>query len=459
MMYCDDCGFEWAGEANEFSECPKCGSSAIRQDPDVLDTWFSSALWSFSTLGWGNENNAQVNADDLARFYPNSLLITGFDILFFWVARMMMMGEHFMGALPFNDVLLHALVRDEHGQKMSKSKGNVIDPLEVIEKYSADALRFALAMLCVPGRDVRLSEDKFTQGRNFANKLFNAAKYLQMNQDKFVDFGKIEIKSPLGKYMLAQMQTATNELRSALDEYRFSDAATSIYKYFWDVFCDQGIELSKADKNAVAELGAIYRESLKLLHPFMPFLSEVLYQSLGGTSLEEGAESIMIKAMPKRSQPNEQILKDFGLVWEAIVSIRRAKANAGTANKKSEKAYVMLNDGVKVDENTFKTFVAPLSRCEAIEFVNVKPTQSFADISNNLQTFAPLDAEDISAIKSKLQKQIEKLQKEEAKLAGMVNNEKFRASAPAALLAQNELALKEVLEKIAKVKTELEELS
>lgn len=457
VMYCDECDFEWAGEDGDYTECPKCGSSDIWQDKDVLDTWFSSALWPFTTLGWGNEDNAQINSDDIKNFYPNSLLITGFDILFFWVARMMMMGEHFMGKLPFNDVFLHALVRDENGQKMSKSKGNVIDPLEVIEKYSADALRFALAMLCVPGRDVRLSEEKFTQARNFANKLFNAAKYLQMNIDSFEDLDESKISSDLGKYMLAQMQVATNELRLALDEYRFSDGATGIYKYFWDIFCDQGIELSKASKDSVAELGTIFKESLKLLHPFMPFLSEELYQSLSNTSLEDGAESIMIKSMPKSKAPNEQILKDFGLIWEAIVSIRRAKANAGVANKKTDKAFVMLNSANSNEQ--FCKFVAPLSRCDEIEFVSTKPQKCLADISDSMQTFVPLNAEDISAMVAKLEKQLEKLAKEEQKLGGMVNNEKFRASAPAALLAQNEAAYKDVQEKIAKIEAEIKALS
>ncbi len=269
VFYCRDCGHEWVEEENEPKSCPKCGSSNIYQDPDVLDTWFSSGLWPFSTLGWGNGDifkGELWNENDLDEFYPNSLLITGFDILFFWVARMLMMGEHFMGELPFRDIYLHALVKDEKGDKMSKSKGNVIDPLEMIERYSADSLRFTLALLAVQGRDIKLSVEKLEQSRNFTNKLFNASNFLLLNRESFKDLYDIEVKSPLGRYMLSRFNVALKETVDAIESYRFNDASTTIYRFLWGEFCDWGIELSKADKSSIDELGSIFKESMKLLH-------------------------------------------------------------------------------------------------------------------------------------------------------------------------------------------------
>ncbi|MEO1924008.1 MAG: valine--tRNA ligase, partial [Nautiliaceae bacterium] len=303
VYYCDECGYEWVS-VDEPDECPKCKSKNFHQDPDVLDTWFSSALWPFSTLGWENGEwgkGIKWMPEDLDRFYPNNLLITGFDILFFWVARMLMMGKHFLKEVPFKDVYLHALVRDEHGQKMSKSKGNVIDPLEIIEKYSADALRFTLAILAVQGRDIKLSEAKIIESRNFTNKLYNAARFLSMHQENFKDLDKIDIKTELGKWMLYKFNEAVKNVRRELDEYRFNDAAMTLYRYLWQDFCDWGIELSKVSKDSIPELGAIFKESMKLLHPFMPFITEFLYQELSeNKNIEEN--SIMLKEYPKEKE-------------------------------------------------------------------------------------------------------------------------------------------------------------
>ncbi len=339
VFYCDDCGHEWASLDDAPTQCPHCSSHSIVQDPDVLDTWFSSALWPFSTLGWGNgdtEADRLFQSADLKEFYPNTLLITGFDILFFWVARMMMMGETFMGKLPFKHIYLHALVRDEKGEKMSKSKGNVIDPLDMIEKYSADALRFTLAVLAVQGRDIRLSEEKLELSRNFTNKLFNASRYLQMNGDTFNDLNDMSIATPLGRYMLSRLYTATKETRHFLDEYRFNDAATVLYRYLWNEFCGWGIELSKVSKESVAELGAIFKESMKLLHPFMPFITEYLYHELSGTSLETGT-SIMIMSYPETIQNDTKIERQFDVAMDAIVAIRRAKTLIDMANQRFPK--------------------------------------------------------------------------------------------------------------------------
>jgi valyl-tRNA synthetase len=460
VFYCGDCDHEWASLKEEENECPKCASKNIAQDPDVLDTWFSSALWPFSTLGWGNgdvEMDKLFKSDDLKDFYPNALLITGFDILFFWVARMMMMGENFMGELPFKHIYLHALVRDENGQKMSKSKGNVIDPLDMVNEFSADILRFTLAISAAQGRDIRMSAKKLELNRNFTNKLYNASKYLQMNVETFPDLNGFCMDTDLGKYMVSRLNQATKEVRQALDEYKFNDAATAIYRFLWNEFCDWGIELSKADKSAIIELGAIFKEALKLLHPFMPFVTEYLYHELSGTSLDT-SDSIMIMPYPTKTRKREKEEAKFEIIMDAIVSIRRAKVLVDLANQKIEKAYVKI-DNIDEDAKTMMIpFIARLAKVEVVEFTDCKIENSVSDIADTCETFIPTDSIDLSSIISKLSKQDEKLQKEIDKLAGMLNNERFCANAPEDVLAKNREALEDASSKQAKVKEQLASL-
>ena len=456
VMYCNDCGAEFAFEGETPTQCEKCGSENIRQDEDVLDTWFSSGLWPFSTLGWGNGDAFKEEKwfkEDMKDFYPNQLLITGFDILFFWVARMLMMGENITGELPFKDIYLHALVKDEKGEKMSKSKGNVIDPLVMIEKYSADALRFTLAVLAVQGRDIKLSEEKLEQSRNFTNKLFNAANYLQLNHDTFADLDQNSVKTPLGRYMLSRFNLAVKETRDYIDQYRFNDAATTLYRFLWGEFCDWGIELSKASKESVAELGSIFKESLKLLHPFMPFITENLYQRLSGTELEEST-SIMVMPYPKVTEIDEEIAEQFDLAIEAIVSVRRCKTLIEKGNQRIEKAAIKFNK--EADTALLKPFIEKLGKVEEVSFVNEKLDNCVTDVSDSLETMISTDDIDMSAIIGKLGKQKEKLEKEIQKLSGMLNNEKFVANAPEQVIAENRKALEEAQSKIEKVTAELE---
>ncbi len=456
VFYCDDCGHEFATQEDHPEKCPKCGSSKLTQDPDVLDTWFSSGLWPLSTLGWGNGEFGEGTLwkeRDLEDFYPNSMLITGFDILFFWVARMMFMGVHEKHQVPFKDIYLHALVRDEHGAKMSKSKGNVIDPLDMVEEFNADTLRFTLAALAVQGRDIKLSVEKLGQYRNFTNKIYNASRYLLMKQDRFDDLKDIEIKTDLGKYMLGRFYEATKEVRDTIDNYRFNDSAMALYKYFWNDFCDWGIELSKADSEAISELGAIFKESLKLLHPFMPFISEYLYHELSGTSLEDGDDSIMISRFPQPKEADEKTLEVFKLVIEAIVSIRRAKATIELGNKEIPKAYIKLNSDI--DISSANKYIQRLARVGEIEFVHEKQSDCISDISDNLEVFLPLEGIDLTPIISRLEKQKEKLGKEFAKLNGMLSNERFVANAPKEVVEENREALEAIKEKLGKVESEL----
>ncbi len=457
VFYCKECNHEWASEEETQEECPKCKSKNIYQDPDVLDTWFSSGLWPFSTLGWGNDDifkNEKWFEEDLKEFYPNSLLITGFDILFFWVARMMFQGDQTLKELPFKDIYLHALVKDENGQKMSKSKGNVIDPLDTISEYSADTLRFTLAILAVQGRDIKLSGEKLEQIRNFTNKLYNASRFLLMNEDKFDDLQDIKIETKLGRYIYSRFSTATKEAREHLDNYRFNDVATTLYRFLWGEFCDWGIELSKADKKSIKELGSIFKEAMKLLHPIAPFISEYLYQELSNTNLENG-ESIMVKEYPKPTPIDLDIEETFSLVIEAIVSIRRAKANIEMGNKKIEKAYIKTDSSLLKDATEY---IKLLAKVEDIEFTDKKVDNSAGDISDNLEVYIPLEGIDLTPIIQRLENQKNKLEKEISKLNGMLSNERFVKNAPKEVVETNQKALKEAKDKLSKVENELKAL-
>ncbi|WP_298052815.1 valine--tRNA ligase [uncultured Campylobacter sp.] len=452
VFYCD-CGHQWADERESPDACPKCGGKNFTQDPDVLDTWFSSGLWPISTLGWGNGEalkNEKWFEEDLSEFYPNTMLITGFDILFFWVARMMFQCQNAMGELPFRDIYLHALVKDKDGKKMSKSSKNVVDPLLKIDEFSADILRFTLTILCVQGRDLRLSDDKLLIYRNFTNKLYNASKFLLLNASKFDDLDAAQIKTSLGKYMLSRFNCCVGAVRENLDEYRFNDAATELYKFFWDEFCDWGIELSKADKAAIGELGMIFKEAMKLLSPFMPFLSEYLYQELSGTKLQD-ARSIMVMRYPQRGERDERIEELFSLLIEAIVSIRRAKATIELGNARVAKAYVKS----AVDLSAAADYIKTLAKVDEVEFTQQNIANSARDVSESLETFVPLEGVDLSGVISRLNAQKTKLQKEIEKLSGMLNNEKFVASAPQAVVEANREGLQSAQEKFAKVCDEL----
>lgn len=459
VYYCE-CGAEFASE-NEPKTCPKCKGTNFKQDEDVLDTWFSSGLYAQSTLGWGNEGwgeNELWDKEDLNEFYPNSLLITGFDILFFWVARMLFQSTNTLHNLPFKEVYLHALVKDEHGQKMSKSKGNVIDPLESVNEYSADILRFTLTLLAVQGRDIRLSNDKFIQVRNFTHKLYNAHKYLLLNEKSFANLDKITFKSELGKYMLSRFHCCVRLVRENLAQYRFNDAANTLYRFFWDEFCDWGIELSKAEKTSISELGSIFKEALKLLNPFMPFISEYLYHELSGTKLEN-EESIMIAPYPEFKGQNEELESFFALIIEAIVSIRRAKTLVELGNTPIQKAFIKLNDSDKATKlQGYTHFITKLAKSQNIEFTNENIDNASADVSENLKVFIPLESVDISAVVMRLEHQKTKLEKEKSKLENMLHNQKFIANAPKEVILQNKTALESIVAQAKKIEEELKKL-
>ena len=458
VFTCDDCNHQWADKADTPESCPKCASKNYTQDPDVLDTWFSSALWAMSPLGWGNNGKLKelYNDTDMDDFYPNSLLITGFDIMFFWVARMMMMGDHFQKELPFKDIYMHALVRDEKGAKMSKSKGNVIDPLDMVEAHSADIIRFTLAFLAVQGRDIKLGEKSLEQFRNFTNKLYNASNFLQLNVDKFDDLKDINITTPLGVYMQSRLSDAVDDIRVALETFKFNEAASILYKFVWNEFCDWGIEYSKASKESIPELGAIFKETLKMISPFMPFIADHLYHKLSGTTLEDG-DSLMIMNFPKDITKDQKTEDMFAIIEEAITAIRRAKVIIDMGNSKIEKAYIKLD--TNIDTNIAKPFIQKLAKVEDVEFVTSKVENSITDVSDNLEVYLPTSQIDMTPIINKLTRQKEKLPKEIDKLNGMLSNERFVANAPEHVITENKKGLETANEKLAKVQAELDTLS
>ena len=467
VWYCQNsaCGHIFASKNESESTCPKCHSSVL-QDPDVLDTWFSSGLWAFSTLGWGNGGacKEQYNAADLARFYPNSLLITGFDILFFWVARMLFSGESLLGELPFRDVYLHALVRDEFGQKMSKSKGNVIDPLAMIEEFGADSLRFALAYSCAQGRDVRLAKSQLELAKNFANKLYNAAQFLllyaKQQDEHFSGFtertGLNAYHTPLGRYAKSRLNSATKDLKAALESYRFNDGASVAYRFLWGEFCDWCIELAKAQKESIAELGSVMIEAMKLLHPYMPFLTESLYHTLRGSELES-SESIMITRYPSEVSQDSAIEQDYAHIKDAIVSLRRAKALIDLANKPIELAYIATD--MPLNPAALQA-ICKLAKVGAIECVDTKAQNGLdkdcvADIGSLVKSYLPLQGIDLAPIITRLNNQNLKLEKEITKLQALESNEKFKANAPKEVLESNATALAEAKAKQAEVLAQL----
>ena len=456
VFYCE-CGHEFAAREESPKSCPKCGGSSFTQDKDVLDTWFSSGLWPISTLGWGNGEALRGQKwfeGDLQRFYPNSLLITGFDILFFWVARMMFQCENATQQLPFSQIYLHALVKDKEGKKMSKSSGNVIDPLSKIEEFSADALRFSLAVLCVAGRDIRMSDEALVLSRNFINKLYNAMKFLLANSGKeaFGEFAKTEFKTQVGRWMKARFEVCVNEVRQNLDAYRFNDAASALQRFLWDEFCDWGIELLKAQKEGVGELGAVFKEAMKLLSLFMPFFAEFAYHELSKTSLES-AQSVMVTPLTPASIPDAAVLKDYERLKEAVVSLRRAKATIELGNSKIPAASVRFF--AEFDFESVRNFAQRLAKVENIKQVTAAEQNCVRDISENLESFVGLEGVDLSAITARLNAQKSKLTKEFEKLNAMLSNDKFVKNAPPAVIEENRAAAESARLRLAKIDEEL----
>ena len=408
VWYCDECG-ELIVARETPKACRTCKNGALRQDEDVLDTWFSSALWPFSTLGWPDKTN------DLATFYPTSVLVTAFDILFFWVARMIMMGLKFMGEGPFRDVYIHAIVRDPKGEKMSKSKGNVIDPLIMADKFGTDAFRFTLAAFAAQGRDIRFSEERVEGYRHFVNKLWNAARFISMNLGELEARDLQSIKehggallsseglSPdlPGRWILSRLSVAVNEINESLREYRFNDASSAIYQFIWREFCDWYIEMSKhalyeggKDKPfTIACLVSVLDHALRLLHPFMPFVTEEIWQTIR-TYLPESAESIVIAPYPEALPRDLQAEEEMSLVMEAITGIRNIRGELNISPGAEVKAlFKTFGNGVGGILEKNLHLIQKLAKAGAISIGNDidKPKGSATGVRASFELYVPLE--------------------------------------------------------------------
>ena len=433
-------------EALKSAEAHYGRPTTLERDGDVLDTWFSSALWPFSTLGWPSKDEAVQH--ELERYYPGSVLVTGFDIIFFWVARMMMMGMHFMGDVPFRDVYIHALVRDQHGQKMSKSKGNIIDPLELIDSYGSDALRFTLASLAVPGRDIKLSADRVEGYRNFTTKLWNAARFCLMNQAKVDEAFKPEaLEQTLNRWLVGKVVALRKGLDASISAYRLNDAASQLYHFTWAEFCDWYIELSKPiltgpDEAAADEVrrttGWALNHLLRLLHPFMPFVTSALWEHFRGANAPE----LISAELPEFDETivDREAAEEIDWVIRLISEVRavRAEMNVPPA------AIVPLavRDADAISRKRLDTHEALISR---LARVKRHSDSGDGDAAGTLQillgeaTFLlPLaDVIDISAERGRLERELEKARQELTKIDRKLGNEQFIAKAPVEVVEEN----------------------
>ena len=431
-FYCDDCGETVVTDA-EAASCPKCGRE-MRRDPDTLDTWFSSALWPFSTLGWPDEN-----APDYKRYYPTSALVTGYDIITFWVSRMIFSGLKHTGKKPFSDVVIHGLVRDALGRKMSKSLGNGIDPLEVISKYGADALRFTLATGNSPGNDMRISDERFEASRNFANKVWNAARFVMMNLDRDCDTESIDTSLRLedeDRWVLSVYNRTVREVRENLDKYELGIAVQKLYDFIWDVFCDWYIELVKprlAQKETETNLAAqavltyVLSNTMKLLHPFMPFITEEIWRSL-----PHSGESVMISAYPEYKPELDfpQDERKVGIMLEAIRAIRNRRAEMNVPP--SRKAHVIIVAQEKaLFEGKDKYFERLASAAGLTVAESCAEEGTVRIVTGSCEIFIPLaDMVDLEAERARLQKELAAAEGEIKRAEGKLSNAEFTAKAP-----------------------------
>ncbi|WP_195277411.1 valine--tRNA ligase [Anaerotruncus rubiinfantis] len=448
--YCDDCG-EITVSKEEPTACAHCGSAHIHQDPDTLDTWFSSALWPFSTLGWPD------NSEDLKYFYPTNTLVTGYDIIFFWVARMIFSGIEHMGETPFDTVLIHGLVRDAQGRKMSKSLGNGIDPLEVIDQYGADALRFTLATGNSPGNDMRFSDEKVNASRNFANKLWNASRFILMNLSDAVE--KPELPASLtveDKWVLSKYNTLVKEVTDNLDKFELGMAVQKLYDFIWDIFCDWYIELCKARLGAGGETALAAQQVLvyvmtgilKLLHPFMPFITEEIWQALP----HEG-ESIMVSSWPVYDEALNFATEEaqFEMVMAAIRAIRNRRAEMNVPPSKKASIYI-ATDEPAVFEAGVPFFLRLASASEVKVAGSFEIPGAVQVITDAARIFIPMD-ELIDREKeiARLNAEKAKVEKEIAAVNGKLANQGFVAKAPAAVVDAERARLAKAQERLAKI--------
>jgi valyl-tRNA synthetase len=460
---CGDCG-EIMVAMETPQACRECKSQNLVQETDVLDTWFSSALWPFSTMGWPEETPL------LKTFYPTSALVTGFDILFFWVARMMMMGIHFMKDVPFKDVYVHALVRDEAGKKMSKSKGNVIDPLDVIERYGTDAFRFTLAAFAAQGRDIKMSEKRVDGYRHFINKLWNATRFALMHLDQGYQDMDLENLSLPDKWILSRLQQATADVTAALDSYRFNEAAGAIYNFVWHEFCDWYLEAIKPalyDKEGQekveitrAVLWRVLRDTLVILHPFIPFVTEEIWHHMPGTD-----GSIMQAAHPADAPESflyPESEAEMALVMEVITGIRNVRGEMNIAPSLSLQVQIQSEDEpTRQIITSHQDLIINLAKLDSltVEETGQRPKSSATAVVSRASIFVSLEGIiDFAKETSRLEKEIKKLAAELGAVAKKLGNEGFLSKAPADVIEKVRQKQSALLEKQQKIQTNLDKI-
>ena len=464
VYYCQDCG-EIIVSEHDVTTCTKCGSSKIEQETDVLDTWFSSALWPFSTLGWPDKT------EDLEYFYPTSTLVTGYDIIFFWVARMIFSGIHNMGETPFDTVLIHGIIRDSQGRKMSKSLGNGVDPLEVIDEYGADALRFMLVTGNAPGNDIRYIPERVEAARNFANKIWNASRFVMMNLDRDIMNKYIDDKdySLADKWILSRMNGLVKEVTENMEKYELGIALQKVHDFLWTEFCDYYIELVKPvlygedEKSKGIVFNVLYKvlnTGLKLLHPVMPFITEEIY-----THLSTETESITIASWPEydESLVNEKSEKDMEFIMEAIKALRNLRASMNVPPSRKAKIIAYISEEAKDAFINGAAYLEKLASASEVTFIDNKD-----NLAENLvsvvvkggELFLPLlDLVEREKELDRLNKEKDKLEKEIDRVEKKLSNEKFVSKAPEAVVNEEKAKgekykemLNAVLERISALK-------
>ena len=456
VWYCDDCG-EMSASRTDLEKCPKCGSTHIHQDEDALDTWFSSALWPFSTMGWPD------NTELLKQFYPTSVLVTGYDIIFFWVARMLIMGMEFMKEIPFEKVFIHGLVRDSQGRKMSKSLGNGIDPLEVIEKYGADTLRFMLITGNTPGNDMRFYWERVEGTRNFANKIWNASRFALMNMEGYDKDAELAPYTLADKWILSRLQDTVKDVTGLLERFELGEAGRAIYDFIWSEVCDWYIEIAKPrlyNKEAAAErataqhvLATVLVSAMKLLHPYMPFITEEIYQCLPHES-----ESIMISKWPvaDESLVDPEAERGMNAIMDSIKAIRNMRAEVNANPGKKIPAIMLVSEDLRevvAHNDSYIKLLGGIDNLELRPLNGEKPENAMAAVVTGIEVYLPLAGLiDVEKETQRLSKELAAMEKDLQRAGGKLNNAGFLAKAPEDVIAKERAKYEELSGKIEAVK-------
>lgn len=456
VWYCDDCG-EMSASRIDLEKCPKCGSTHIHQDEDALDTWFSSALWPFSTMGWPD------NTELLKQFYPTSVLVTGYDIIFFWVARMLIMGMEFMKEIPFEKVFIHGLVRDSQGRKMSKSLGNGIDPLEVIEKYGADTLRFMLITGNTPGNDMRFYWERVEGTRNFANKIWNASRFALMNMEGYDKDAELAPYTLADKWILSRLQDTVKDVTGLLERFELGEAGRAIYDFIWSEVCDWYIEIAKPrlyNKEAAAErataqhvLATVLVSAMKLLHPYMPFITEEIYQCL-----PHEAESIMISKWPVADESliDPEAERGMNAIMDSIKAIRNMRAEVNANPGKKIPAIMLVSEDLRevvAHNDSYIKLLGGIDNLELRPLNGEKPENAMAAVVTGIEVYLPLAGLiDVEKETQRLSKELAAMEKDLQRAGGKLNNAGFLAKAPEDVIAKERAKYEELSGKIEAVK-------